>query len=74
MYIHQGKKKEAVISIFLKFSLSIKKTDKGKWKDEPVNIELKPDAKPYFARPYSIPKVHEETMKQEVDRLVKSKF
>jgi gag-polyprotein putative aspartyl protease len=41
----------------------------GHWKDEPYNIELKPDAKPYHARPYPIPKAYEATLKMEVQRL-----
>ena len=43
----------------------------GHWKDEPYNIELKPDVKPYHARPYPIPKAHEATLKLEVERLCK---
>jgi hypothetical protein len=34
-----------------------------KWKGEPYNIELKPDATPYHARPFPIPKFHENTVK-----------
>jgi hypothetical protein len=41
----------------------------GNWKDETYNIELKPDAKPYHARAYPIPKIHEATLRKEVDRL-----
>lgn len=42
----------------------------GKWKGSPYNIELKADATPYHARSFPIPKIHEETLKLEVDRLV----
>ena len=41
----------------------------GKWKGELYDIELKPDAKPYHARAFPIPKVHERTLRMEVDRL-----
>lgn len=41
----------------------------GKWKGEPYNIELKPDATPYHARPFPIPKCHEQTLKLEIQRL-----
>ena len=42
----------------------------GTWTGDPYHIELKPDAKPYHARAYPIPKVYEATLKQEVERLV----
>ena len=42
----------------------------GTWKDELYDIELKPDAKPYHARSFPIPRVHEATLRHEVDRLV----
>ena len=44
----------------------------GHWKGEDYHIELKPDAKPYHARAYPIPKAYEQTLKMEVDRLVKA--
>jgi hypothetical protein len=43
----------------------------GTWHDQPYNIELQEGAKPYHARPFPIPKVHEHTLKVELDRLVK---
>ena len=41
----------------------------GTWNDEEYQIELKPDAKPYHARAYPIPKMHKVTLKLEVQRL-----
>jgi hypothetical protein len=35
------------------------------------HIELIPNAKPYHARLYSVPKAYERTLKLELDRLVK---
>jgi len=43
----------------------------GQWTGEPYHIELRPDAKPYHGRPYSVPKAYERTLKVELDRLVK---
>ena len=41
----------------------------GKWNHDPVDLELKPDAEPYHARPYPVPRCHAETLKMEVERL-----
>ena len=34
-------------------------------------LELKEDAKPYHAKPLTIPNIHETILKKEVDRLIK---
>ena len=41
----------------------------GKWTGTQVNLELKPDATPYHARAYPLPRCHLETLKVEVERL-----
>ena len=41
----------------------------GKWRHDPIELELKPDAQPYHARPYPVPRCHAETLKMEVERL-----
>ena len=41
----------------------------GHWKGEDYDIELKEGATPYHARPFPIPRIHEQTLKKEVDRL-----
>jgi hypothetical protein len=43
----------------------------GEWKKETLNIELKEGVKPYHARAFPIPRVHEQTLKMEVERLCK---
>ena len=43
----------------------------GTWQNEPYNVELKDGAKPYHSRPFPVPKVHEHTLKLELDRLIK---
>ena len=43
----------------------------GTWNNEPYNIECKEGAKPYFSRPFPIPKICEHTLKVELDRLIK---
>ena len=42
----------------------------GKWTGTPYSIDLKEGATPYHARAYPIPKIHENTLRLEVDRLV----
>lgn len=41
----------------------------GEWKGVAHHVELKPDATPYHARPYPVPKAYEQTLQQEVERL-----
>ena len=41
----------------------------GQWNGEPYEIDLQPDAKPYHAKAFPIPRVHMETLKLEVQRL-----
>ncbi len=42
----------------------------GKWQGEPYDIQLKENVQPYHAKPFPIPRIHETTLKMEVDRLV----
>jgi predicted aspartyl protease len=44
----------------------------GKWDMKPYEVELQKDAKPYHAKAYPIPRVHQQALKTEVDRLVES--
>ena len=43
----------------------------GTWNLEPVELELKPDATPHHSKPHPVPRVHQETLKMEVERLCK---
>ena len=42
----------------------------GHWDTEPIDIELRPDAKPYNGRYYPVPKINKETFRKELMRLV----
>ena len=42
----------------------------GRWTHEDYHLELKEDVKPYHARAFPVPRVHYETLRKEVDRLV----
>ena len=42
----------------------------GAWKMGPIKITLKdPNVKPHHARPYTMPKIYEETVKKEIMQL-----
>ena len=41
----------------------------GTWHGKPYDIKLKPDAEPYHGKPFPVPRIHELTFKQELDRL-----
>ena len=43
----------------------------GHWRGEQYKIEVKKGAQPYHARSYPIPKAYEQTLRMEVDRLVR---
>lgn len=42
----------------------------GDWVGDPVEIPLKEGSKPYHARAFPIPNIHEQTFKKDLDRLV----
>ena len=41
----------------------------GTWHGKPYDIKLKPDAEPYHRKPFPVPRIHELTFKQELDRM-----
>ena len=41
----------------------------GTWHGKPYDIKLKLDAEPYHGKPFHVPRIHELTSKQELDRL-----
>ena len=59
-----------MLRILLKRHATLFDGSLGKWQGEDLDIELMPDAKPYHCKAFPIPKVHQETLKMEVDRLV----
>ena len=42
-----------------------------KWKGEQYDIELRPEATPYHAKPYPVPHSQEAKLKAECERLIK---
>jgi len=43
----------------------------GRWHGQEVKLELKEGAEPHHARAYNTPRCHMQTLKAEVERLVK---
>ena len=43
----------------------------GRWKSDPYEIQLKEGVQPHHAKAFPIPKIHEQTLRDEVQRLVK---
>ena len=43
----------------------------GTYNGSEYTIEIREGARPYHAKPFPIPRIHEETLKKEVERLVK---
>jgi hypothetical protein len=41
----------------------------GKYNGDPVSLELIPGSKPYYGKPFSIPKAYEQVTKDEIKRL-----
>jgi hypothetical protein len=42
------------------------------WNDKPYSIALKPDVKPFHSRPFPVLKIHEATLKIELECLTKA--
>jgi len=59
---------QKLLQLFLKHE-SLFDGTLGQWAGTQYDIELLPDAKPYHAKAFPIPKVHMNTLKLEVDRL-----
>ena len=42
----------------------------GDWRTEPAHLELKENISPFHGRAYQVPRIHRDTLRKEVDRLV----
>jgi hypothetical protein len=42
---------------------------RGNYNGEPTELELLPDAKPFYRKPFSIPKAYQQITKDEIARL-----
>ena len=43
----------------------------GDWKTKHVSLELKEGATPFHGRPFPVPLIHRDSLKKEIERLVK---
>ena len=64
------RQKDMLLQVLLQFKKLFDGT-LGDWDTDPVHFELKDGAKPHHGRPFPVPRIHRETMKKEVDRLVR---
>jgi hypothetical protein len=63
-----AKEKESLFQLLHRFE-TLFDGSLGRWMGEPYDIQLQPDAKPYHAKAYPIPKFYEATLRAEVERL-----
>ena len=42
----------------------------GKWTGKPIHLKLVKNAKPYFGRPFNIPKAYHTLVKDEINRMM----
>jgi hypothetical protein len=61
-----------LLSLLHKYQQHLFHGSLGTWNDKPYDIELKPDAMPYHSRPFPVPKIHEATLKIELEHLTKA--
>lgn len=61
--------RKSLLEVLLKYESMFQGT-LGQWSGDEVHFDLKPDAKPWHGRPYPVPRVHRDTVRKEVDRLV----
>jgi hypothetical protein len=60
--------KDKLRSVLLEFS-DLFKGECGKYNGDPIDLELIPGAKPFYGKPFSIPKAYEKVAKNEIKRL-----
>ena len=65
------KEKKKLLNLLKKYQTLFDGT-LGQWKGSPYKIKTKDGVSPHHARPYSVPKIHELTLKSELERLVKA--
>ncbi len=65
--IHLNEKEKNLVRELLNRS----KGTRRQWQGKPISLELIDGAKPYYAKPYKIPKAYEAVTKKELDRLVR---
>jgi hypothetical protein len=66
---HLTNEEQYELNLLLKKYESLFDGTLGIWKGEDYDIELRNDAKPDHSRAYPIPRIHEQTLRHEVDRL-----
>ena len=68
---HLDKKEQQSLLMLLENFSTLFHRSLGKWEGEPYHIQLREGTTPYHGRPYTVPKAYEQTLKLELDRLVR---
>jgi hypothetical protein len=68
-FLHLPNNQKSQVRTLLSNYESVFQGKLGLWDTPPVSLELEEGAKPYHARAYPIPHIHEETVQKEVDWL-----
>ena len=67
---HLSVPERLVLEKILKLRIKCFQGKRGSWKGKPIQLELRTNATPCSARPFSIPQAYRELVKNEIDRLV----
>ena len=62
--------KRTLLLILLEESEDLFDGTLGDWATKPVDLEIKPDSKPFNSRYYPVPRINKEIFRKEIKRLV----
>ena len=68
---HLDKKEQQLLLMLLENLSTLFDRSLGKWEGEPYHVQLREGATPYHGSPYTVPKAYKQTLKLELDRLVR---
>ena len=66
----KNKHKNSLLELLQKYEKMFDET-LGKYTGSDYSLELQENAKPYHAKPFPVPNIHQPTLKKEVNKLIK---